>query len=213
MKTKSEALFEDFLNLNGLAFERIEEATSPRPDYLVSAGSLKVVFELKELAEDKEFGTIKDPAYPHLKSNSRKIGEHVRRRIESSRKQVQQGANTGLPSVLLIYNSLDPLFQAFGTEPHDFTAAMYGDYTVLIDRETRQSDWFNGKGQMLQENKNTSFSAVGHLSDRYLLNRGKVVAVALFENVFAKFPLLYEQLPACFEVTRVSVSREPLALR
>ncbi len=58
---------------------------------------------------------------------------------------------------------------------------MYGAYTILINRENRTaSDWFNGKDQMLQESKNTSFSAVGHLCDR-----GGKTTVTLYENVFA----------------------------
>src|SRR5450755_4640545 len=66
-------------------------------------------------------------------------GDHVRRIIDRSKKQIQYGAAQGIPSILLIYNSLDPVFQNFGTEDHDFTAAMYGEYTILIDKNTRQS--------------------------------------------------------------------------
>jgi hypothetical protein len=80
---------------------------------------------------------VKDPAYPHIKSHSRILGDHVRRRIESSKKQIQFGAKQGIPSVLLIYNNIDPVWQAFGTEPMDFTPAMYGAYTILLNEETR----------------------------------------------------------------------------
>jgi hypothetical protein len=167
MKTKSESLFEGFLAANNLPFEKIEEDTAPRPDYRVSVGGNAIIFELKELAEDEHFGIVKDSSYPHIKSSSRTLGDHIRRRIESSKKQIQFGAKQGIPSVLLIYNNIDPVFQDFGTEPMDFTTAIYGAYTILINRENRTaSDWFNGKDQMLQESKNTSFSAVGHLSDR-----------------------------------------------
>lgn len=65
------------------------------------------------------------------------MGEHVRRRIESSKKQVQYGAKLGIPSVLLIYNNIDPVFQDFGTEAVAFTAAMYGNETMNLRR--RQS--------------------------------------------------------------------------
>lgn len=149
---------------------------------------------------------VKDPAYPHIKSNSRTLGDHVRRRIESSKKQIQFGAKQKIPSVLLIYNSIDPVFQSFGTEPMDFTAAMYGAYTILVNRETRAaSDWFNGKDQMLQETKNTSFSAVAHLCDR-----GGKTTVTLYENVFAEVKIPYDRLPPCFDVPRIEVSRDPL---
>ena len=149
---------------------------------------------------------VKDPTYPHIKSSSRTLGEHVRRRIESSKKQVQFGARHGFPSILLIYNNIDPIFQDFGTEPMDFIAAMYGTYTILINSENKSaSDWFNGRDQMLQENKNTSFSAVGQLSDR----SGKTT-VALYENVFARVKIPYDRLPACFDVRRIEISTDPL---
>lgn len=209
LKTKSEELFEAFLAANNLSFEKIKEDTTPRPDYLVSVGDTKIIFELKELAEDENFGVVKDPAYPHIKSHSRTLGDHVRRRIESSKKQIQYGAKQGIPSVLLIYNNIDPVFQAFGTEPMDFTAAMYGAYTILLNRETRAaSEVFNGKDQMLQERKNTSFSAVGHLCDR-----GGTTTVTLYENVFARVKLPGDQLRPCFDVPRIEVSREPMVLR
>jgi hypothetical protein len=206
MKTKSESPFEEFLTVNNVPFEKIEEDTMSRPDYRVSVGGVEAIFEVKELAEDENFGVVKDPAYPHIKSSSRTLGDHVRRRIESSKKQIQFGARQGIPSVLLNYNNVDPVFQDFGTEPMDFTAAMYGAYTILLNRETRAaSDWFNGKDQMLQESKNTSFSAVGHLRDR-----GGKTSVTPYENVFAKIKIPYNQLPACFDVPHIEVSREPL---
>jgi hypothetical protein len=208
MKTKSEELFENFLSANNLPFDKIREETTPRPDYLVSAGRQQLVFELKELAEDDNFDVIKDPAFPHIRSHSRTMGDHVRRRIDGSRKQIQFGAERGIPSVLLIYNSVDPVLQMFGTEPMDFTAAMYGEYTILLNRQTRAaSDMFNGKNQLLQQNKNTSFSAVGHLCDR-----GGKTTVTLFDNIFAKVKIPYDQLPSCFEVPRIEVSTDPLTL-
>ena len=202
MKTKSEDLFEQFLSSNELSFERIAESTSSRPDYRVFIGGGEIIFEVKELIEDENFGVIKDPAYPHIKSSSRTAGDHIRRRIESSRKQIQFGAKQGVASVLLIYNSIDPVFQDFGTEPMDFTAAMYGAYTVVIDKESKTaSDWFNGKDRMLQEGKNTSFSAIGHLTDR-----DSKTEIVLYENVFSKVKLPFSQLPSCFSVRRINLS-------
>ena len=202
MKTKSEDLFEQFLSSNELSFERIAESTSSRPDYRVFIGGGEIIFEVKELIEDENFGVIKDPAYPHIKSSSRTAGDHIRRRIESSRKQIQFGAKQGVASVLLIYNSIDPVFQDFGTEPMDFTAAMYGACTVVMDKESKTaSDWFNGKDRMLQEGKNTSFSAIGHLTDR-----DSKTEIVLYENVFSKVKLPFSQLPSCFSVRRINLS-------
>ena len=106
LKTKSEELFENYLNRNGLVFEKIEEDTSPRPDYLVHIGNLDLIFELKEFDMDENFDVIGDPSRPDIKSSSRTLGDHVRRRIDGSRKQIQYGTKQGIPSILLIYNSL-----------------------------------------------------------------------------------------------------------
>jgi len=209
MKTKSERLFEEFLILNGYAFEKIKEETTPRPDYRVSIAGARVVFELKELAKDKDFGVVRDPSRPHIKSFTRIVGDHIRRRIEGSRKQVQFASDQGFPTVLLIYNSVDPVFQLFGTEPHDFLTAMYGELTLILNRETgAASDLFNGKNQLLQEQKNTSFSALGHLCDR-----GGTTTVTLFENVFARIKIPYHCLPRSFEVHKFEISTDPVTLR
>jgi len=199
--TKSEALFEQFLTEHGVKFERVETQCGIRtPDYYVWAGDRKLVFELKEITEDNDFDVVKDPKYPHIKSGSRTVGDHVRRRIIDSAKQVQFGARQELPSVLLIYNSLDYVFQTFGTERMDFIAAMYGTYTIVLDVPNRRSkDWYNGKGQMLQEAKNTSFSAVGHLCNR---GRLATTTVTLYKNLFAKIALP-ERLPPCFDVPQI----------
>jgi hypothetical protein len=210
MKTKSEEVFERFLALNSLSFEKIEEVNETaafRPDYLVLLGDVRLVFEVKELTEDQNFGVVKDPLRPHIRMNSRTVGDHVRSRIQGARKQIQYGVDQGFPSILLIYNNIDPVWQDFGTDDMDFRAAMYGQLTVLIDKQSREtSELFQGRRDQLQERKNTSFGAVGRLADR-----GGAPTVTLFENVYAKLPVPYESLPSCFDVRRVEVSREPLS--
>ena len=91
MKTKSEDLFEGFLATNDLPFEKIKEDTTPRPDYRVSVGGRVIIFEIKELAEDGNFGVVKDPAHPHIKSSSRTVGDHIRRRIKAQRSRSNSG--------------------------------------------------------------------------------------------------------------------------
>lgn len=205
-KTKSEGIFERFLTDNNINFEKIEVADTSRPDYLIRVDGTGVIFEVKEITKDENFGVIADPKTPHIRSFSGTIGAHVRARIESARKQIQSGAKQGLPSVLLVYNSLDYVFQDFGTSDLDFKCAMYGELTMLIDKQSRAaSELFNGKNQALQEAKNTSFSAVGRLCDR-----GGNTTVTLYENIFAKVQVPYTLLPSCFDIRRVEVSREPL---
>jgi hypothetical protein len=151
-----------------------------------------------------------------LKTRCIRISKAIRARlattcgaeIGSSKKQIQYGADQGIPSVLLIYNDLDPVFQMLGTEDLDFITAMYGELTVLVGRKSgERSELFNGKNQLLQENRNTSFSAVGRLCDR----TGEIT-VTLFDNVFAKVKVPYEKLPLCFDVERIEVSNEPLVV-
>jgi hypothetical protein len=202
--TKSELVFERFLKNNDILFEKLAEAATPRPDYLIYIGNIKLIFEVKELAVDNKYGVIIDPAIPTMKSSSRTVGDYVRKRINDSTQQIKYGTNQLIPSILLIYNNLDPVFQMFGTEDHDFIAAMYGEYTLHIDKNTMiTSDCFNGKNQLLQDNKNTSFSAIAHLSDRINKDGENINSIKLFENVFAKVKVPYEQLPDCFDLKRI----------
>ena len=203
MRTKSEELFEKFVADNNLAFERIKEDTTPRPDYLVSLGDAKIIFELKELAEDENFDAVKDPDHPHVKSHSRTVGDHVSAQNRKLEETDSVRAKQGIPSVLLIYNNVDPVFQAFGTEDMDFVAAMYGEFTIMIEKNTRQSsEMFHGNNQLLQERKNTSFSSVGRLCDRDRRHHRDLVR----KRVFKSRKLPYDRLPPCFEVRRVEVS-------
>jgi hypothetical protein len=192
MMTTSELQFENFLDENKLPFERLAEQQTPRPDYLVQIGDAKVLFEVKEISEDDNFTK---GVY------SRVVGDHVRSKINEAKRQIQYGANQGIPSVLLVYNSLDPV-HLFGTEDHDFITAMFGEYTIAIGRESNSViGSYHGRNKSLDEEKNTSFSAVGRLD----AISGKL-KVTLFENPFAKVKLPYDALPCCFDVKRVNVS-------
>ncbi len=50
-KTVSETLFENFLLANNLSFQPIPTGISQTPDYEVTIGGTKLIFEVKELAE------------------------------------------------------------------------------------------------------------------------------------------------------------------
>ncbi len=201
LKTTSEAAFENFLTENHLAFEKIMEDTTRRPDYSVQAGEIKLIFEVKELAEDENFAVVPDPSRPDIRAHSRILGDHVRKKINLARKQLRFAVEQGIPAVLLVYNNLDPL-HLFGTENTDFITAMYGEYTLLLDSKGRAVvDAFQGRNQSLREDWNTEFSALGRLS----LCSGKMT-VTLFENVFSEVKIPYEALPACFEVIRVEIA-------
>lgn len=197
MKTKSEEVFENFLDENNLKFEKINEEDSPRPDYLVKIDELELAFEVKELAEDDNFKT------ELFEVSSRTVGQHVRKKIHDSRRQIQFAAKQGIPSILLIYNKIDPLY-SFGTENMDFISAMYGEDTLVLNKKTGKIvDRFQGQNQSLSEVKNTSFSAVGRLSQF-----DREMKVTLFDNLFSKVKIQYEKLPSCFDVINIEIETE-----
>jgi hypothetical protein len=187
MQTISETLFEQFLAAQTLPFEPVPVDKARRPDYLVNMPE-PVLFEVKELTQDEQF------AQGLQKLSHRTVGGHIRSKIVDSKGQVQYGKKRGIPSVLLIYNALDPM-HLFGTEDHDFRAAIHGDWTLWLSQETGEAVAAgHGANRLLQPNKNTSFSALAHMAPR-----GGAMTVRLFLNAHAAFPLA-AKLPSCFEV-------------
>ena len=188
--TEGEALFEAFCHLQGLSFDRVPVSTHRTPDYLVSLNDNLVYFEIKQIDEDES-----------LRSDgvsSRTVGSHIRQKIDGARSQLQYASLQGRPGILLVYNHLDHM-QLFGTETHDFLAAMYGEMTIrLVARNV--ADSFHGRNSKLRPEHNSSFSAVGRLA-----RTANGPSVQLFENVYARHPLDYESLPGCLEVVRVEI--------
>ena len=205
MNTKSEDLFEAFLTQEGVEFSRIGEAQNQkgehRPDYLIELRTSQLIFEVKQLGDD----VAAEPAQRE-EGWSSTPGEALRQLITRSKKQIQYGASLGIPSILLVFNNTDPVFQTRGTDTFDFETAMHGQLTMLIDKQAdTSSEFFHGRKSELQENKNTSFSGVGHLS-----NRNGMITVTLWQNAFAKLPLPFDQIPPCFTVQRVEINNRPL---
>lgn len=194
-KTVAEAVFEGFCDSNNIACEKITEGSEATPDYNVTLNGVCVVVEVKQIDKDDDFNS-KDGV------STRTVGSHIRNKIHDTRirKQLKNASTDGIPTVLLVYNNLDPL-QMFGTEPHDFVTAMYGELTVVLNpKDNKIEDSFHGRNSSFRENRNTSFSAVGRL---YKTKSGP--AVHLYENIFAKNPLNFSLLPGCLEVTRIAL--------
>lgn len=192
-KPEAETLFESFCHTHRIAWERIPNGQTRTPDYLVYLlDGESVYFEVKQLDADDSF----DASAGHY---SRNVGAHIRKKIADARKQVQPGASEGVPCVLLVYNNLDPR-QAFGTEPHDFISAMYGEMTVVL-KDNVVTDSFHGRNAFLRQGHNTSFSAVGHIR-----KSAPGTTIQLYENVFACNPLSFSSIPACIEVVRIEVA-------
>jgi hypothetical protein len=189
-KSSSETLFEQFCQAHRLRYTDVPEGASHTVDYLLHVGDVPVAVEIEALEEMRGW----NPGGVHTRS----VGEHLRRKMNDARKQVQAASKAGHPTLLLVQNTVDP-FQAFGTEPHDFLAAMYGDYTVRIV-QSRIVDRYRDKNAMLQRGRNTSFSGVGQLSTSQNGPR-----VHIYENFFARIPLPFEVLPEAISVSRIEV--------
>jgi len=199
--TTSEKAFKDFLLENNLKFEKLkEEADHPTPDYKVLVGESELLFEVKELAEDKNFEVNADG---RGSSSSRTIGDHARKKIAAAAKQIKYGTEVlGLPSILLLYDTLDRQWHNFGTDDLDIVTAMSGALTFDIDIQTGAAlgESYGGRGRSLREDVKSYFSALGVLRPSGL--DSETMIVTLFENVFAKLKIPYESLPPCFKVIR-----------
>lgn len=180
-ETLSEIIFEEFCVKENLVFDKIPVSTEATPDYKIIVGNDAVIFEIKEIRADKRF--------QEEGVSSRKPGQHVRAKIHEARKQAKASSKQDKPFVLIVYNNLDP-WQLFGTESHDFIVGMYGDMTLLFDKSNNALDSFYGKNKSLALEKNTSFSAVGHMIKR------ESISIILYENPYAKNKLPI--LPSCF---------------
>jgi len=191
-KTESEELFESFCRQHELDWQRFSEGAGKTPDYSIKFGVAAVAVEVEQIETMQGFnpGGV----------SSRTVGWHVRNKINEARAQLQVSARSGLPTVLLIYNAVDPL-QLFGTEQHDFLSAMYGELTIHIDRITlERSSPFHGRNARLRNGYNTSFSGVGHLQ-----RTSTGASVTVYKNVFAAHPLPCESVPSCIQVVNVEV--------
>jgi hypothetical protein len=192
MKTRSELLFERFLADNKIPFRPIPVSPDKTPDYSVILAGTETVFEVKEIVAARAWGD--DVVHGGT------VGERIRQKIKDSKSQMQVASRQGKPTVLLIFNNYDPL-QRSETEDHDFEHAMYGAYTIRLDRDTREVvDRYHGDGKCFQHRKNTSFSALGRLREEGLEAQ---IAITIFENIHAAVPIDYASLPPCFEVVRV----------
>lgn len=188
-KTDSELIFEEFCQENGLSFQKIIEGSEPTPDYQIIIRGKTVFVEIKQIDEDINFSSSVSTRVP---------GSHIREKINQARNQIRTVSHNGFPTILLVYNNLDRM-QLFGTEQHDFLAAMYGDYTFHISRKTGlASEVFHGRNKAFREDKNSTFSAVGHLSTGLT-----GINVHIYENIHSKCPLDYDLLPPCIHFSRI----------
>jgi hypothetical protein len=191
-KTRSEALFENWLEANGLSWHPVPTGPDKTPDFAVTtAPGVEIIFELKQIETDRDWNA--DDVH------GGQVGAFVRERINRSKSQIKASSKRGKPTVLVVFNHYDPL-QLSGTEDHDFVFATYGALTLQIGVESRKiTGRFHGDGKSFQAKKNTSFSAIARLKES---GRDGAISVTIFENVHAAVQIDYDALPPCFEAVR-----------
>lgn len=189
-KTDSEALFEGFCTQHCIDWRPIPTGPGKTPDYELRFGDAAVHVEIEQIESQRGF----NPGGVH----TRTVGFHVRHKISEARGQVRAAAKVGVPAILLVHNTVDPL-QTFGTEIYDLLCAMYGELTVrIVDAELTET--FHGRNAKLRNDLNTSFSGVGHLK-----RVATGAEVRVFENIFAAHPLPFASMPSCIEAVRVEM--------
>ena len=90
----------------------------------------------------------------------------------------------------------------------DFIAAMYGAYTILMNRESKTMHRIG------------STEKIECFKRRHVVQRSRLICVTvmeerrstLYENIFAKVTAPYCQLPQCFDVRRIDVSNDPMIM-
>ncbi len=203
--TKSEKIFEKFCEDNNIPCKKVKQSDKKTPDYKVQFKNqfnknYFVYVEVKEINKDTNFNIDNQGLH------SRKVGEHIRKKIKDAREQLKAVSEEGYPSILLIYNNLDGL-QLFGTERHDFISAMYGDLTVNINIDGNKiMGPYYGYNRSFDQNKSTYISAVGFLyMDRDIPKPG----ITIYENIYAKNSLDFDCIPECIEVVRFKLESPP----
>lgn len=192
----AETLFEQYCVSNSIPCKKIPTGTTPTSDYEIILNQKPIHVEIKEIEQDQGLELHPGGGWTY----SGKPGEIIRRRILAAQKQVKQSALQNIPAILLIYNGVTVPQNYPPTANSDFTHGMYGEMTTYLDIETNTiSEPIHGKNRVLQETKNTSFSAVGRLE-----RTPNGASIHVFENAFAKNKLDFDKLPDCVKWNRVA---------
>ncbi len=187
-KTEGESIFEEFCALNSIACKKIAEGEQPTPDYEVLINDQPILVEVKQIDEDDNFSE---------ESGSRRVGSHIRKKIEQARKQAQTASNEGKPFICWCITTWT---KCRCLVPDNMILSTQCRETTLVFDKTKNAitDSFQGRNRSLGDEKNTSFSAVGNLRKTH---RG--IEVRSYENIFAKHKIDFSKLPTCIEAQRI----------
>ncbi len=174
--TVGEFLFEKFCEDTNWQQKKIDgDINENSSDYLVETSNGIFLAECTDIVGQN---------FENQKSYSFTIGDSVRRKIKEKQKtkQIKKSQEKyNLPTLLVLYDT-----KRMGRDGYEsISAAMLGDYTMLINKkENKVEDTFFGGNSEIQENKNTSISAIGSLNTP----NPESITLDIHYNPFAKIP-------------------------
>lgn len=197
--TESEIQFEKIMKLNKLTFCKIEETTEKTPDYLVEIDNLKLIFEVKELANNPEqkniLKNIEDNGEYISAKNDDSLGiidihsQSLERALKNACKQIDSYRKTEHICFVVIADNKDFFFKDYNLV-NDIKSIMIGEGNF----------GYNDKGEMIElYRKSTDFykektfiSAVILMSmeteNLLFLHNENASKSALIEPILSLFP-------------------------
>lgn len=189
--TESERRFESFCGAVGWRCVPVATGSMRTPDYDLFVGSTKIVTEVKEITPD--LYESPDPEYQDehvtVRVRTKTIGDQIRDKINSAAPQVKNRSAGIAPTLIVIYDLLDPALRG-NSEPLDFLAAMYGPPQAVLAVPRPHGEIYIketkfGPGRKTTPSSNTSVSALASL----WIDHDGQLSLDVYHNIFAKVPL------------------------
>ncbi len=158
---------------------KIDECTTPTPDFEIKANSGIFYAEVTHAEYEFELG----------KAVSINVGQTVRKKIDQKRKKKQLRDKSAPTLLVLTGASWEMGFESM-------QAAMYGDLTLEIGTKSgKVLNRYCDKNDKFQQNRNTSFSAIAYLT-RTLTSKDQIFKdnadtlphITIYHNMYAKHP-------------------------
>lgn len=174
MPTKSEISFENFSINNSITCSRLPEGVKKTADYRIGSPFFDdVIVEIKQIDHSKFLKKCDNGVFIG------DVGKKIRSRIRDGRRNLK--GYSGEKTLIVIYNNFDDL-DLFGTDPYDFSCAMYGDMTIHINMVTGQRTHKFGENACFNKMVLSNVSGIGHL-------RKNIGQLDVYINAYAKNPI------------------------
>jgi len=191
LRTKSESLFEDYLQQKGLKFER-DFFYEPylghqkRPDYLVKS-TVNALFEIKEFSVDSKFDK-RLMSSTHIRAIGLPLYAQSREKLRNAQKKFRPFKKR-FPCVLVLHKGTS-ITAELSTEI--LAGSAFGDISITFSSAGTDHQTIFGRNGWLSPNKNTTFSAISVIEE---LHPDKQRASTDFWKAHSKETLKNKSLP------------------